>query len=243
MSFSNMAIRLLLALLYLTIGVGFWVRISGRDSLWTKAKRALKLEKEESMDLINALVRPNGARIMLDVLQRLAMIDKNLDEREKGFIQEFADRWNIKIDFVSQFDQFSEQLTEQLYIDLRSRLSDYLSISPDKKQASQFLDIIKLLIHSDKGVSNEEQLMTDEIVGMIESYVDRGDASKTFNVIVVPQNDEERAAVLTLFPNVELQPRWGGEVVYAGEFHSQGYAEMISEKYQALNLFSTVKTS
>jgi hypothetical protein len=167
MSFWNMAIRLVLALLYLAIGVGFWVKVSGRDSFWTKIKRALKLEKAESMDLINALIRPNGAKIMLDVLQRLAMIDKNLDQREKEFIQDFADRWNIKIDFSVQFEQSSERATEGMYVDIHRRLSDYLSISPDKKQASQFLDIINLLINADKDVSDEEQLITAEIVSMI----------------------------------------------------------------------------
>jgi hypothetical protein len=34
------------------------------------------MEKEESLDLINALVRPAGAHTILDVMQRIAMIDK-----------------------------------------------------------------------------------------------------------------------------------------------------------------------
>ncbi len=60
MIFSNMSIKLALTLFFLMIGIGLWVRMEGREGLWSKVKRALKLEKEESLDLINALVRPAG---------------------------------------------------------------------------------------------------------------------------------------------------------------------------------------
>ena len=83
---ASMVIRLALTLFFLAIGIGFWVSVRRGENLWTKIKRALKLEKEESLDLISALIRPSGARIMLDVLQKLAVIDKNLDDREKSFI-------------------------------------------------------------------------------------------------------------------------------------------------------------
>ena len=111
MSFTNMMIRLALTILFLAIGIGFWVRVADRESFWNKVKRALKLEKAESMDLINALIRPSGARIILDILQRLALIDKDLDDAEKDFIQAFADRWNIKIDFRRQFEIAAERST------------------------------------------------------------------------------------------------------------------------------------
>ena len=241
MSFWNMIVRLTLTMLYLAIGVGFWVRVQKRESLWTKAKRALKLEKEESMDLINALIRPSGAHIMLDVLQRLAVIDKNLGNREKEFIQDFADRWSVRIDFQKQFDLAAKQPTEQMYMDLRKRLSDYLSISPERKQASQFLDIINLLIGIDSDVSTEERFIADEIIGMIETYINDGEAKSAFSVIVVPQDREERAAIAALLPNVRPRTEWGGKIYYAGVYHSRGYAEMMSEQYQGLNLFSTVK--
>ena len=70
MSLANMSIKLALTLFFLMIGIGLWVRVEGRESLWSKVKRALKLEKEESLDLINALVRPAGARIIVDILTR-----------------------------------------------------------------------------------------------------------------------------------------------------------------------------
>jgi len=241
MSFAGMTIRLALTLFFLAIGIGFWVSARRGENLWTKIKRALNLEKEESLELINALIRPSGARIMLDVLQKLAVIDKNLDDREKSFIQDFADQWNIRIDFTSQFDLAAERATGQMYMELRSRLSDYLSISPERTQASQFLDIIKLLIGVDQNVSNEEEFVVKEIVGMIETYINDGEAKAAYRVIVVPQNKDERAAVGALLPAAKPRNEWGGNIYYAGVFHSRGYAEMISEHYQSLNLFSTVK--
>jgi hypothetical protein len=242
MSLANMSIKLGLTLFFLMIGIGLWVRVEGHEGFWRKVKRALKLEKEESLDLINALVRPAGARTIIDILQRLAMIDKDLDEREMAFIQEFADRWNIKIDFRKEFDSSAEQMTDQMHIDLREKLTEYLSISPDTTQASQFLDIINSLVSADKNVSDEEQFIVDEIKGMIENYISEGESKAVYNVIVVPQDREERASVRALLPNVTPRAEWGGNVYYAGVYHSRPFAEMISAKYQGLSLFSTVKT-
>ena len=237
-----MSIKLGLTLFFLMIGIGLWVRVEGHEGFWHKVKRALKLEKEESLDLINALVRPAGARTILDILQRLAMIDKHLDEREMTFIQAFADRWNVKIDFRKEFDAANEQTTDQMYIELREKVSEYLSISPDKTQASQFLDIINTLVSADQNVSGEEQFILDEIKGMIENYVSEEESKAVYSVIVVPQNKKERASVRALLPDVTPRAEWGGNIYYAGVYHSRPFAEMISEKYQGLNLFSTVKT-
>ncbi len=242
MSFANMSIKLGLTLFFLMIGIGLWVRVKGHESFWAKVKRSLKLEKQESMDLINALIRPPGARIILDVLKKLAVIDKDLDEREMSFIQEFADNWGIKIDFKEEFDAISDVPTDQLHIELRTTIFEYLSITPDRVQASQFLDIINALVNVDHQVDADEQFILDEIRGMIEGYIHEGEARTTFNVIVVPQDRDERATITTLLPNVTPRAEWGGNIYYAGEYHSRPFAEMISEKYQNLNLFSTVKT-
>jgi hypothetical protein len=242
MSFANMSIKLGLTLFFLAIGIGIWVRVESHESFWTKIKRSLKLEKEESMDLINALIRPAGARIILDVLQKLAIIDRKLDEREIAFIQGFADNWGIKIDFREEFEAAAEQPTDDLHVELRGLVIRYLGISPDRVQASQFLDIINTLVSVDSQIDDQEQFILDEIKGMIESYVHEDDARTTFNVIVVPQDRDERATISTLLPNVTPREEWGGNVYYAGTFHSRPFAEMISEKYQKLNLFSTVKT-
>ena len=242
MSLANMSIKLGLTLFFLMIGIGLWVRVEGHEGFWHKVKRALKLEKEESLDLINALVRPAGARTIVDILRRLAMIDKHMDEREMTFIQTFADRWNVKIDFRKEFDSDNEQTTDQMYIDVRKKVSDYLSISPDETQASQFLDIINSLVSADHNVSDEEQFILDEIKGMIKNYISEGESKAVYSVIVVHQDKKERASVRALMPDVIPKAKWGGNVYYAGVYHSRPYAEMISEKYQGLNLFSTVNT-
>lgn len=242
MSFANMSIKLALTLFFLAIGIGLWVRGEGNEGLWSKIKYSLKLEKQESMDLINALIRPAGAKIILEALQKLAVIDRKLDEREMSFIQGFADNWGIKIDFRDEFDASAEQATEELHVELRSTIVRYLSITPDRAQASQFLDIINTLVSVDKEIDREEQFILDEIKGMIEDYVHEGKGRTVFNVIVVPQDSEERSTIRALLPNVIPRAEWGGNVYYAGQYHSRPFAEMISQKYQHLNLFSTVKT-
>jgi len=242
MSFANMSIKLALTLFFLMIGIGLWVRGAGHEGIWTKVKRSLKLEKQESMDLINALIRPAGAKIILEALKKLAAIDKKLDEREIEFIQGFADNWGIKIDFREEFASMTDRETEVLHLELRDTIFRYLAISPDRAQASQFLDIINTLISVDDEIDAQEQFIVDEVKGMIENYVVEGEGRTSFNVIVVPQDRDERATIRALLPNVSPRAEWGGNVYYAGNFHSRPFAEMISEKYQKLNLFSTVKT-
>ena len=241
MSFASLAVRVVMALFFLVIGIGMWVAVGRRENFWTKTKRALKLENKESLDLVNAIMKPSGASIMLDVLQKLALIDKQLDEREREFIQEFADRWNIKIEFEALLEKTTDTPTEQLYFEARERLTTYLSISPERTQAAQFLDIIDLLIGIDDTVSEEEQFIVEEIRGMLETYINEGESEQTYSVVVVPQDDAQRDAIKTLLPNATSHERWGGKVYSAGVYHSYGYADMISRKYQALNLFSTVK--
>jgi hypothetical protein len=242
MSFANMSLKLGLTLFFLMIGIGVWVKMDGDEGIWTKIKRSIKLEKQESMDLINALIRPAGARMILDILKRLAIIDKNLDQREMEFIQGFADNWGIKIDFKEEFEAAAEHPTEQMHVELREEITRYLAISPDRGQASQFLDIINTLVNVDHDVSVDEKLIFDELKGMIEAYINKDKGGSVFNVIVVPQDRDERATITTLLPNVTPRAEWGGNVYYAGEYYSRAFAEMISEKYQSLNLFSTVKT-
>jgi hypothetical protein len=156
-------------------------------------------------------------------------------------MQAFAGRWNIKIDFLNAVESATEETTDQMHIDLRQKVSDYLSITPDKEQATQFLDIINSLVSVDQNISVEEQFILDEIRGMIDIYINDGQVKTAYGVIVVPQNREERAAIRALLPDVTPKAEWGGNIYYVGVYNSRPYADMISEKYQALNLFSTVK--
>lgn len=241
MSLANMSIKLGLTLFFLMISIGVWVRVDKRESLWVKTKRAMKLEKDEGFDLINAVLNPAGAKLILDILKSLALVDKELDDREKQFIQEFANSWRIKISFQDELEQAQVAEPTVLFVELREKVGDYLNITPDKKQASQLLDLLTSLVSADKNVSSEEIFILDEIKGMIREYVDQGEPADTFVVLLVPQHDKEIAAVRTLLPNIEPRNEWGGEVYYAGIYHSRPYALMIAEKYQDLNLFATVK--
>jgi len=241
MSLTNMSIKLGLTIFFLMISIGVWVRVGRKESLWTKTKRALKLEKEEGLDLINAVLKPAGANIILDILKKLALVDKELDDREKLFIQEFADNWHINISFEDELAQATKMPATQLHIDLRKKVTDYLNISPDKKQASQLLDLLNSLATADENVSGEETFILNEIKGMIKTYINDGEAGDSYVVMLVPQRAEKIAAVRALLPDVEPKREWGGDVYYAGIFHSRPYALMIAQKYQALDLFATVK--
>tara|TARA_B110000908_G_scaffold160444_1_gene203664 strand:- start:1098 stop:1340 length:243 start_codon:yes stop_codon:yes gene_type:complete len=45
------------------------------------------------------LFRTASADLVLKILTQFAWIDNELDQREKDYIQSFADSWNLKIDW------------------------------------------------------------------------------------------------------------------------------------------------
>ena len=67
-------------------------------------RRALSQESSELGDLLKALVRPTGARQIVDILGQLATIDGELDQAERQLIQTFADHWQIALDWPAIHD-------------------------------------------------------------------------------------------------------------------------------------------
>ena len=55
----------------LLIGIGLWEAGRRRISLWVMLRRALSQERSELGDLLKALVRPTGARQIVDILGKL----------------------------------------------------------------------------------------------------------------------------------------------------------------------------
>jgi tellurite resistance protein len=188
--------------------------------------RALNLERLESADLVRSLVQPTGAQELIRVFEAMASIDKHIDAREIAMIEEFARRWNVE----------PPPLKEGA---LRVRVDEYLGIAPPKEQAEELLDVLHLFEQADGHVSAEEELVLEELTGMITHYVDgtTGDRGM-FEVVIVPQNDEQLGAVRSLLRGVGAKVARGGTVFSAGRFFSPRYAEAVCDKYIALGLFT-----
>ena len=197
--------------------------------------RALNLERLESADLVRSLVQPTGAQELIRVFEAMASIDKHIDAREIAMIEEFARSWNVEPPPLKE----GETEIHGDVIALRVRVDEYLGIAPPKEQAEELLDVLHLFEQADGHVSAEEELVLEELTGMITHYVDgtTGDRGM-FEVVIVPQNDEQLGAVRSLLRGVGAKVARGGTVFSAGRFFSPRYAEAVCDKYIALGLFT-----
>lgn len=95
-----------------------------------------------------------------------------------------------------------------------------------------------MFVIADAHVSMEEELVLEEITGMVMQYVGDSECGEMFEVVIVPQSDDQIDAVQSLLPGVEPKDARGGKVFSAGQFFSGRYAEIVCDKYIALGLFT-----
>lgn len=221
--------------IFVLIGSGLWVRENRHLSFGRLLLRALKLEREESTDLIKAMVQPRGADQILRILELVAKLDREVHEKELALLDEFAERWKIPSSELAQGRVFEDGNL----LRVREEVERYLDLQPPHEQAAQLLDVLNLFVKVDREVSREEKIALEEIQGIISEYVG-GDtvARRTFEVVIVPQSAEQFEAVEDLIPGARISRRRGGKVVSVGTFFSHDYAEAVCQKYIALGLFT-----
>ncbi len=92
---------LIVNLVMIMIGIGFWVEGRRKLGFWTNLRKAMRLEKTEASALLTNIMKPVGAKQVIRILHGLANIDNQLDERELAFIRSFASQWDIDLtDFL-----------------------------------------------------------------------------------------------------------------------------------------------
>lgn len=225
---------------FLVIGTGLWVKGQQKLGFWNLVKQALRIERKEANYLLKRFFKPQNAEIIIEILHHLAMIDEELDAREKALIQFFAMEWNIpyhpeQYEYVIDIDSHDRK-----YVILRNRLLDYLQRDPPAEQVAQVKDLIKELIHADEKISPEEALISNELLGMLDSYLQKEERMDNYQVIIVPQNPVQEERVQELIPDSQRITTYGGTVYAIGSFYSREYAEMICGRFRKLNLFAIV---
>jgi hypothetical protein len=230
------AIGIATGFVFVFIGSGIWVKEYRGQGFFRLIKRSLNLERRESADLIKAMVQPKGARRILTILERLAAIDHHVHEREIQLIREFADHWKID---APEMTAGAVDGNGSL-LDVREGVQDYLDLSPPHEQAAQLMDVLNLFVEADEEVTREEELVLEEISGMISQYVSEDTLERPmYEVVIVPQSEAQVEAVRELIPGTEMKTERGGKVFSVGHFYSESYAEVVGEKYVALGLFTT----
>jgi hypothetical protein len=224
-------------IVYILIGSRLWVQSHRHKTFWTRLQEVLKLERSEVGDLAKSFFRPSGAEIILNILAHFAYIDRKLTVREKEFIQSFVDTWHMKFDW----DEHSRlEVDDQpvIFVKTREKVEQYLDTSPPVKQVAQLIDVLHVLAKIDESVSAQEELILEEVDGLLLSYVNASDAQARFAVVIAPQNDDQDTAIAALLPDVEKSEVAGGSGYMIGSYYSQDYADMICNQYRALGFLT-----
>lgn len=224
-------------IIYILIGSRLWVHSHRHKTFWARLLEVLKLEHSEVGDLAKSFFRPSGGEIILEILARLAYIDRKLTPREQEFIQYFADTWHVKFDW-REHRKLADIKQSVSFIEMRDEVERYLETSPPAEQVAQLIDVLDALAITDDSVSTQEKLILEEVDGLLLGYVNDSDVQARFAVVVAPQNDEQDSAMATLLPNIEKTEIAGGSGYTIGSYYSQEYADVICNQYRALGFFT-----
>ena len=219
------------------IGSRLWVQVDRNKTFWTRLKEALKLEKSEVGYLATSFFRPSGAELILEIFTRFAYIDQDLVAREKELIQSFADTWHLDIDW-QQHEKLAELEQSVSFIKTRDTVARYLKTSPPAEQVAQLIDVLHALVKIDENVSDQEELILEEVHQFLLSYMNDANIEAKFTVLIAPQNHDQDAAIAALLPDVEKIAVAGGSGYLIGSYYSQDYAEVICDQYRALGFLT-----
>ena len=227
---------LILATVFTLISMGYFVEENRDKNFFSLLLDALGAEKSESTDLLSAMLRPHGANKIIEILTQLGAIDDDIAQEEVDLINDFAEKWRINIPDI----KIGKPEKATNLIDLKELVQSYLDEKPDVEVAQNLVDLINMMAEADDEVTEEEAMAVGEFTGMIAHYVsmEEGGSIDAFEVVIVPQNDEQTEAVRELIPNIESVKKRGGIIFIVGTFYSEDYANAVCSKYISLGLFT-----
>ncbi|MDC1067903.1 hypothetical protein OAQ99_01950 [Candidatus Kapabacteria bacterium] len=226
-------------MIFALISTGFWVKGSKGLGFMSLIKKAFSAERKEADYLLNKFFKPSNAGVIIDILHQLAMIDDYLDPKEQELIETFSKEWGIKYD-IEELNKNRYSSEEGNYIRLRKSVEDYLATQPDKEQAAQLKDMMQTMIEADDEITQEEELISSELMGLIENFIKDSDEIDAFHVMIVPQNQEHHDSIKAMMPEATIYNIAGGMAYSVGKFYSMKYAEMICDQYRQEKLFTIV---
>jgi putative ABC transport system ATP-binding protein len=186
-------------------------------------RRREQLEKPAESLLREA----QGASELIAILGAVAAVDAHLDAREIALIQAFAAQWGLEVPeleagALSVLQDFSA---------LCEIVQRYLALQPPRQQATELLDLLQHMVHADDAVSAEEEIVLEEITAMLVGYVTLRSDDARYEVVVVPQAEEQNPLIMSLLPGVLPVAKSGGMVYSVGRFNSARFADLVAKKY------------
>lgn len=237
--FIREALYLFIVIFTLLVGIELWVPGKQNKKFFALLQQALKLEQKEVGDLAKALFKPDQHQSVIRILCQIALIDNHLDDREKKFIDAFAQQWAIDLswDVLQTQNSFDPDIN---YINLRRDVEDYLAAAPPNEQVSQLRDITNRLINIDLDVSDAEKLMILELNGLFARYLSQDENLEQYFVVVVPQTEQQEAMIARMLPELTRYRVAQGFAYHSQPFYSKEFAKIFGDQCRTLDLFSIV---
>ena len=225
-----------MAVMMTLISMGYFVEENKGKNFFRLLFDALGAEKNESTDLLSAMLRPQGATKIIEILTQLAALDEEVAQEEVDLINDFASKWRINIPEIKV--GAPGKITN--LVEIKALVQSYLDEKPDVEVAQNLVDLINMMAEADDEVTDEEAMAVGEFTGMIGHYVsqEKGGSIDAFEVVIVPQNENQSTAVKERIPNIDSVKKQGGEIFIVGTFYSEDYAEAVCGKYISLGLLT-----
>lgn len=187
---------------------------------------------------------------LLDILEQVVMIDGNLADGEIELLQAFTASHGI--------EQSTEAIRARLLTGeradvatLRDSVLDYLAMDPSYLQVARFIDLLRLLVRRGKNVTSEEVSTLAELDSLLIDYLDDkmtapdgtvgGVTRIRYQVILVPQSTDQDQEIRDLLPNaLKLEQGWGNSYLLE-TYYSEGFANLVCERYRALGYYAVVE--
>ena len=235
---GKFVLSLAVFVVFFLVGIGLWVKRDEKLGLWKMLRRALATERGELTFLIHSFARPREAPAILRILRLVSMVDKYLDEREREMLESVALPWGIHPDdLAAENDEAGSDIST-----VQQAFADYLSMKPPASQVEKVLDLVKFMVHADRKVTREEHLILAEVGGAVSAYLtDSSKAPDVYEVLLVPQNDEQLAKMQAEVTDASLHERAGGRAVVAGSYFSEPFARAICLRFRQKHFFCTVE--
>jgi hypothetical protein len=223
---------------FFLVGIGVWVKREEKVGLWKMLRRALATERGELTYLIHSFARPREAPAILEILRLVSMVDDDFDEREKEMLESVALPWGIHPDDMKTTGPEAKSDISSV----QRAFADYLGLKPPAAQVEKVCDLVRFMVHADRKVTRDERLILTEVEGAVGAYLTNGSKSPdVFEVLLVPQNDEQFEKMREEVTDPSLQERAGGQAVVAGSYFSEPFARAICLRFRQKHFFCTVE--
>ena len=220
------------------VGSGLWIKSIRGMGLISRLKLYTLKESSELSNIIKGIINPSFDKLLAKILANFALVDSNLDKKEKILVDKFTKEWKVDINWekikTKQFKNSNLNI-----IQIRQLFNRYLDTSPPRKQVLQFSEILNLLVLIDGSESEEEKLMMVELTSLMNDYLGSQN-SHLYDVTIVPQTEKQRESIPVLITALRHVKNNYGDVFVTTDSYSRGYAEILCEEYRGLGFVSLV---